>query len=218
MKTSTILLLCVVLTTSCYEKKVEDSTYISTLSILDNINILSNALYRKNYIDISGFTGHQVFRKTELNTVISGTDSLLRGFCGYEKRCIVKNSDSSYDTNPCFRLYMQFDSIISRDVYDFKVAERNRNFEDNIMRKVLGKKYKYFPKPLVPEIVWGTVVFPDKCIDVSIHTYPLCQWKDKPSSELISETLQFMTKRKFDSKEVDSLVNKFNRISDHCRK
>ncbi len=160
---------------------------------IGRINTLGALLQERGYLDVGGFSGDgKGSIPLKVEPVVIAEDTLFRGFCGFERRVTIATETGGVDTISGLRLYIEFDSLSSQVPFDFKVADRMRDFEGARMRKSLGKSFGQWPKPPRPKIKWAAVVSENKCIDITLHVSRYFDITDSAMGSTVNNILSFI--------------------------
>ena len=215
MRSTKILLLSFIfLFFACFHQANRESSKVE-LNDIEKINKLLQTLHARGYTETSPMGGGKDtnWRPFSLEPSSFHKDTVLRAFYGVEKRIETVRSSGFKDTVSCLRLYIEYDSSLSEVPYDFKVSTVSRNFDDNILRQSLGKDYTYWPKPVQPKIKWGAAVFEHRCINVTLHVFPVVNVTDLQMHEIINSTLSFIINNAFADEEMAEILKRLEMVT-----
>ena len=123
------------------------------------------------------------------HSVVINKDTLLRGTISFAYQNF---SASAQDSQKCLQFFLRFDTVTSGKPFNFDASRIVRNWDELNRKADLGSDYQYWPKSIQLNIKWGTVVFPNKCIDITVHTYPCSPSSEENIDRIINMLISFI--------------------------
>lgn len=190
MKKRVFLFILIILNLSCKEEMIAST-------VPQNINLFGKIVDKLGYTDLSnihGFGNYKIkIEDVKPDVKCIGSDTFIHLFTGYEKKMITVDSLGNTDSNICVRLFIEYDSCITKSDKAFDIY-KEKNFEIERMKRSLKEKYVYWPKPLQPTIKWGAIVTNNKAIQVTLHVFPLCRnLSINDTEKVVNEVLMFVS-------------------------